>query len=126
MTLTLLRICLGIFLLVEVQSPLWVGASNIESGESAKSLLRAPLRVWQDPPPGTISPPRALSTPQQETPLILRARDENGEPVASAKVYLYAEGPRLVATWETDSAGRVAMTGVTPGLYQMRVEKQGF
>src|SRR2546422_4190068 len=120
MTLSSLRICLGIFLLVELQSPLWVGASNIESGERAKSLLTTPRQVSQDPPPG------ALSHPQQESPLVLRARDENGAPVALAKVYLYAEGPRLVATWETDSAGRVAMTGLAPGLYQMRVEKQGF
>jgi len=120
MALSSLRICLGIFLLVEVQSTLWALASNIESGESAKSPLRIPLRVSQDPPPGT------LSTPQKEPPLILRARDENGAPVVSAKIYLYAEGPRLVAVWETDFAGRVAMTGLAPGLYQMRVEKQGF
>jgi len=120
MAISSLRICLGIFLLVEVQSPLWVGASSVESGESAKSHLRIPLRVSQDPPPKTISPP------QQEPPLVLRARDENGAPVASAKVYLYAEGQRLISSWETDSAGRVSMTGIAPGLYQIRVEKQGF
>ena len=63
---------------------------------------------------------------QQEVSLILRARDENGAPVESAKVYLYAEGARQVATWETDFAGRVAMNGIAPGLYQIRVEKRGF
>src|SRR5262249_10934439 len=115
MALSSLRICLGIFLLVEVQSTLLVTASNIESGESAKSPSRIPLRVSQDPPPGTIS------TPQKEPPLILKTRDENGAPVASAKVYLYAEGPRLVAVWETDFTGRIAMTGLAPGLYQLRV-----
>src|SRR5262249_40376695 len=62
----------------------------------------------------------------QEPTVILRARDENGAPVASAKVYLYAEGQRLISSWETDSAGRVSMTGIAPGLYQIRVEKQGF
>ncbi|HEV2663300.1 MAG TPA: carboxypeptidase regulatory-like domain-containing protein, partial [Blastocatellia bacterium] len=58
--------------------------------------------------------------------MVLRVRDENGAPVVSAKVYLHAEGARLVGMWETDFAGRVTMSGIAPGLYQMRVEKQGF
>lgn len=129
MSLSSLRICLGIFLVVEVQSTQWVGANNIESGESAKTPLGIPHRGAQDPLPG------GLSNTQQETPLgaqaslpalVLKARDENGAPVESAKVYLYAEGPRLTGVWETDFAGRVAMTGVAPGLYQIRVEKRGF
>src|SRR5262245_66681229 len=120
MTLSLLRLCIGIFLLVEVQSPLQAVAGNIESDEPAKSPLPILRRVAQDPPP--VAP----STPPQEASLVLRVRDENGAPVTSAKVYLYAEGPRLVATWETDFQGRVAMTGLAPGIYQMRVEKQGF
>src|SRR5215470_17965457 len=120
MALSSLRICLGIFLLVEFQSPLQVGASNIESDEPAKSPLTILRRGAQDPTPG------AISTTTQESPLVLRVRDENGAPVTSAKVSLYAEGPRLVATWETDFQGRVAMTGLAPGIYQMRVEKQGF
>jgi hypothetical protein len=125
-----LRICLGLFLLVEIQSPILAFASDIESGESVTSLSRIPLRVSQDPLPltlpGTISPPGALPPAQQEPTLLLKARDENGAPVVSAKVYLYAEGPRLVGMWETDFAGRVSMTGIAPGIYQMRVEKQGF
>jgi hypothetical protein len=120
MALSSLRICLGIFLLVEVQSPIQVGARNIESGEPGKSSLTILRREAQDPPPA------AVSTPPQEAPLVLRVRDENGAPVTSAKVSLYAEGARLVATWETDFQGRVAMTGLAPGIYQMRVEKQGF
>ena len=67
-----------------------------------------------------------LSNPQQDLQLVLRVRDENGVPVASAKVYLYTEGPRLIATGETDFAGRVTMTGLSSGFYQIRVEKQGF
>ena len=167
--LSSLRICLGIFLLVEVQSTIWGSSNNnrlskndlplssvgadtqfrpgfgarqgdgadtqvcpydkerkifapllIGSGESARSSLRIPRRAAQDAAPG------GLSSPQQETPLVLRARDENGVPVASAKVYLYAEGPRLIGVWETDFAGRVAITGIAPGFYQIRVEKQGF
>src|SRR5262245_54770401 len=118
MTLSSLRICLSIFLLAEIQSPIWASVSHIESVETAISSLRIPLRVSQDPPPGAISPPETLPQAQQESPLLLRAKDENGAPVVSAKVYLYtteaaqAGSPRLVAVWETDFAGRVAMTGV--------------
>src|SRR5262249_21975070 len=105
MTLSSLRICLGIFLLVEIQSPVWAGVNHIESGESAMSSMRIPLRGSQDPPPGPISTPENLPAVQQEPTLLLRARDENGAPVISAKVYLYEVqdaqtgkngGPRLV------------------------------
>jgi len=58
--------------------------------------------------------------------MVLKVRDENGAPVTSAKVYVYAEGHRQIAVWETDFAGRVTMTGLAPGPYQMRIEKQGF
>jgi hypothetical protein len=132
MSLSSLRICLGILLLVEIPSPFWARANGIESGGSLMRALRIPLRVSQDPPPGTLTlpgtiPPTGALTPaQKDTPLLLRTRDENGSPVVSAKVYLYAEGGRLVEVWETDFAGRISITGVTPGLYQIRVEKQGF
>jgi hypothetical protein len=132
MTLSSLRICLGIVLLVEIQSPIWAGASHIESGEPVMSSLGMLLRVSQDPSPLPSSGIIASSPAQQESPLLLRARDENGAPVVSAKVYLYAANaantgsPRLVAVWETDFTGRVAMIGVAPGVYQIRVEKQGF
>ena len=129
MTLSSLRICLGIILLVALQSPIWVGASNIESSSSPKSPLTSFRRAPQDPPPAAVSAPQQetpVPAPQQETPLVLMVRDENGAPVMSAKVYLYGEGSRPIATWETDFAGRVTMTGVAPGLYHARVEKFGF
>lgn len=128
--LSSMQICLAIVLLVDVQSTLWEGANNkhrkilapplIGSGEPAKFPLRIPRRGAQDVAPG------GLSTPQQETSLVLRARDANGAPVASAKVYLYAEGSHQITVWETDFAGRVALTGLAPGFYQVRVEKRGF
>ncbi|MGH9768663.1 MAG: carboxypeptidase regulatory-like domain-containing protein [Blastocatellia bacterium] len=118
--LSSLQICLSIFLFVEGQSALLEPAKNIESRESGNSPFMIFGRAAQDPAPG--SP----SIAQQGLQLVLRVRDENGVPVASAKVYLYTEGPRLIATGETDFAGRAAMTGLAPGLYQIRVEKQGF
>src|SRR5215471_10121772 len=138
MTLPSLRICLGIFLLVEIQVTPRASVGDIESGERVKAPLNILLRVSQDPPPGSLSASGSISPPQQEPPLVLKARDENGAPVASAKVYAYAANaandanaansgsPRLAAVWETDFTGRVAMTGIPPGLYQIRVEKQGF
>jgi hypothetical protein len=129
MTLSSLRICLGIFLMVDIQAPIWAGVGNVESGESARMTLRMFLRDSQDPPNATLPSPEAPPPAPQDRSLLLRARDENGAPVASAKVYLFAtsaEGQRLVAVWETDSLGRVPMAGIAPGVYQLRVEKQGF
>ncbi|HEY6402464.1 MAG TPA: hypothetical protein VI479_13700, partial [Blastocatellia bacterium] len=60
MTLPSLRICLGIFLMVDIQAPIWAGVSDIESGESARLTLRLFLRDSQDPPNATLSPPEAL------------------------------------------------------------------
>ncbi len=105
-----LQICLSVFLLVEGQSILSLSPHN--SGNSG--------RLAQDPAAA------GLSNPRQALQFVLKVRDENGVPIASAKVYLYAEGRRLTGVWETDFAGRVAMTGLSSGLYQIRVEKQGF
>ncbi len=118
--LSSLQICLSIFLLLNGQFILFESPQKIESGESGKSPLRTSGRAAQATAIGS------LSNPQQGLQLVLKVRDENGVPVASAKVYLYTEGPRLIAVGETDFAGRVAMTGLSSGLYQIRVEKQGF
>ena len=118
--LSLLQICLCIFLLVEGQAVLFEPAQNIEIGESDKPHSRIYVRAAREAVPGS------FSNPQQGLQLVLRVRDENGVPVVTAKAYLYAEGARLIAVGETDFAGRVALTGLSSGLYQIRVEKQGF
>src|SRR5215510_1609965 len=118
--LSLMQICLSIFLLVVGQSVLLESPQNIESVESGKSPSRIFCCAARDPAPGT------PTNSQQGLQLVLRVRDENGVPVVTAKVYLYTEGYRLIAVGETDFAGRVVMTGLSSGLYQIRVEKQGF
>ncbi len=118
--LSSLQICLCFFLLVEGQSTLWESPTLIKSVESRQSPLRVSRRAAQD------NAPRSPSNPLQGLLLVLKVRDENGVPVPSAKVYLHTEGPRQIAMDETDFAGRVVMTGLAPGLYQIRVEKQGF
>src|SRR5262245_37825611 len=114
--LSLLQICICIFLLVAGQSVLLRPTNNFVSGESSKSLRSGSGRAPQDAAPGT------GSNSQQGLQLVLRVRDENGVPVVTAKVYLYAEGSRLITAGETDFAGRVVMTGLSSGLYQIRVE----
>jgi Carboxypeptidase regulatory-like domain/TonB dependent receptor-like, beta-barrel len=118
--ISLLQICLCSFLLVEGQSVLFEPAPNIEIGESDKHHSRIYRRAARNAVPGSFSNPR------QGLQLVLRVRDENGVPVVTAKVYLYAEGARQIAVGETDFAGRVVLTGLSSGLYQIRVEKQGF
>lgn len=118
--LSSLQICLSICLLVEGQSGLFEPAKNIEFGESDKTHSSIYGRSSRDAAPGS------AYNLQQGLQLVLRVRDENGVPVASAKVYLYAEGARLITMGETDFAGRVAITGISSGVYQIRAEKQGF
>src|SRR5262245_58123619 len=118
--LSLLQMCLSIILLIEGQSVLWGSSKNIYSGESRKSPGGISGRAGLEAAPGT------SSNSQHGLQLILKVRDENGVPVVTAKVYLYTEGVRLVAVGETDFAGRVVLTGLSSGFYQIRVEKQGF
>ncbi len=107
-----LRIAPGVLLLVLVRATV-LGSANDNSG-----VLRCEA---QD-----VAPATSLSIPQQETSVVLKARDENGAPVESAKVYVYGEGGRLVTVAETDFTGRVALNGLAAGGYQIRVEKRGF
>src|SRR5262249_5625797 len=120
MMLSSVQIYLIIFLLVGGQLVLSEAPQHIKSDESGKSPLRISCCAARDPAP---VPP---TNSQQGLQLVLRVRDENGVPVVMAKVYLYSEESRLIAVGETDFAGRVVMTGLASGIYQIRVEKQGF
>jgi hypothetical protein len=52
--------------------------------------------------------------------------DENGVVVPSARVSLRANQQALEVHCETDFTGRCQMPDVSPGIYQLRVEKTGF
>src|SRR5262245_27785239 len=118
--ISLFQMCLSIFLMVVGQSVLLESTQNIDSSESSRSLRSSSGRAAQDAAPG------ARSNSQHGLQLVLRVRDENGVPVVTAKVYLYADGARQIAAGETDFSGRVALTGLSSGFSQIRVEKQGF
>ncbi len=68
------------------------------------------------------------STAGAQTPpkLIVTVSDETGVLVSSAQVILTQVASQIVHKGETDYAGRREFTGLNPGLYQLRVEKQGF
>jgi outer membrane receptor protein involved in Fe transport len=63
---------------------------------------------------------------QAPTKLRLTVLDENGIPVVSAQVSLVRTDTQAVLKAETDYAGRCELADLTPGLYQLRVEKAGF
>ncbi|HEX4950989.1 MAG TPA: carboxypeptidase regulatory-like domain-containing protein [Blastocatellia bacterium] len=56
--------------------------------------------------------------------LLLTVKDETGIPVAAAKVSLLSGS--LTIHGETDKVGRCELVGWSAGLYEVRVEKQGF
>jgi len=58
--------------------------------------------------------------------LLVTVTDEHSVPVASAQVTLVHEATQTFARGETDYAGRRELVGLDPGLYQVRVEKEGF
>ncbi len=58
--------------------------------------------------------------------LTVTVTDENGVAVASARVQLQAPPPTLPLRCGTDFAGRCEFTDLSPGGYELRVEKIGF
>ena len=66
--------------------------------------------------------------PQQLAPqdLAVTILDENGLPVPSAHLTLTDQANSLLQKAETDYAGRYQFSRLTPGVYSLRVEKEGF
>src|ERR1035438_8957331 len=63
--------------------------------------------------------------PSPESPFTITVTDENCIAVSSARVSLQgSSAPALHC--ETDFSGRCRFAGITPGTYQLRVEKEGF
>src|SRR5260370_31714507 len=58
--------------------------------------------------------------------LTVTVTDENGVAVASARVQLKPPPPALPLRCGTDFAGRCEFTNLTPGAYELRIEKTGF
>ncbi len=63
---------------------------------------------------------------RQTQRLLLIVADENNVPVAAARVTLTQAATQAVLRGETDYAGRREFRGLEAGLYQLRVEKEGF
>lgn len=70
--------------------------------------------------------PVFLAAQESNSTLHISVADENGLAVASARILLARTDPQ--ATWkaETDYGGRCALADVPRGVYQLRVEKEGF
>ncbi|MCI0336063.1 MAG: TonB-dependent receptor [Acidobacteria bacterium] len=63
---------------------------------------------------------------QQNQKLDVTVMDENGLPVISAQIFLVRAETQTVFRGETGNSGRFEFTDLTPGLYRLRVEKEGF
>jgi hypothetical protein len=63
---------------------------------------------------------------QQAQTLAVKAVDENGVVVGSARVTLTDAATQAVLTGETDYSGRFEFKGLKPGAYNLKVEREGF
>jgi hypothetical protein len=78
---------------------------------------------------GQVGPPAAQSPPSPDTgsqELAITVTDENGVPVASARVQLQPPQPAIPLRCETDFAGHCKFTSLSVAAYELRVEKIGF
>lgn len=71
-------------------------------------------------------PPAGQSEPQGHAKLLVAVVNENGVAVSSGRLILTQQGTQLVFRGETDYAGRYTFADLSPGLYDLRVEKEGF
>ncbi|OLC96615.1 MAG: hypothetical protein AUH86_09320 [Acidobacteria bacterium 13_1_40CM_4_58_4] len=74
----------------------------------------------------SLAQPTAQSAPVSGLQrLAVTVTDENGVAVPSARVLLQTSPPAIPRRCETDFAGRCQFAGLSPGTYQVRVEKEG-
>jgi hypothetical protein len=66
------------------------------------------------------------SVPSGSQPVVISVTDENGVPVASARVQLQPPPPAIALHCETNFAGRCLFPNLASGTYELRCEKTGF
>jgi hypothetical protein len=64
--------------------------------------------------------------PPAEVDLAVSVVSETGEPVSSAQISITAAKDQRIFRGETDYSGKFTFVGLVPGVYQLRVEKDGF
>lgn len=68
----------------------------------------------------------AQARPQSSARLVVAVVDENGVPVAGARLRLTRADTQTVQQGETDPTGRYEFAGLEPGTCHVRAEKEGF
>src|ERR1700674_3026160 len=98
-----------------------------------RCALLLPVALWGTYSAGQRPSPSVSSTQQTsgEHPgppqkLTITVTDENGVAVASARVQLQPPPPALPLQCETNFAGRCEFSNLSPGTYDLRVEKIGY
>ena len=102
-----------------VRIALLCGVFALTSGAARSGFAWAQTKSGAAAAP-TLTPDSATQT------LIVTVTDENGVPVASARVQLQPPPPALPLRCGTDFAGRCQFSSLTPGTYTLRVEKIDF
>jgi len=89
------------------------------TGSALSLVLALPLLTWC----AAQTRSSAENTAESQK-LVITVNDENGVPVAGARVQL--KGPQLTLHCETDFAGHCEFSGLSPGTCELAVEKTGF
>jgi hypothetical protein len=90
-------------------------------------LVLSLAALWAPSSPAqTASSSPFLEHPAAAQKLTVTVIDENGVAVASARVQLQPPPPALPLRCGTDFAGRCEFTDLSPGTYELRIEKTGF
>ncbi len=112
----------------------WVEGHLIRSESGQVGRLASPtLRRSEGAAPVQPGPEQASQLPSSVRPeqkpnqkLLVTVINENNLAVSSARVILLEGETRIASRGETDYAGRCELADLTPGLYRLRVEKEGF
>ncbi len=94
------------------------------AGTPSQAAQPLPTNPAQPRPPAQTANPLLRRT---GTTLAVKVLSETGAPVVSADIILTPEkGSKEGLQGETNYSGKFRFTGLTPGVYQLRVQKEGF
>ncbi len=96
-------------------SPTAIDRKSIARGSSSPGAMQ-----------GIGHPPAGLPEQQQNQSLLVTVVDENSVPVSFAQLTLAQAEGQAASKGETDYAGRYKFSDLSPSVYRLRVEKEGF
>lgn len=124
-TLGAASLALLVVLVIPEASELWALAAQERLAPKGRNPTDRHTS-WSETEQAANSPLAGRPEQQQDQKLLVTVVDENGVAISSARVILEQVERQTVFKGETDYAGKRQFTDLNPGLYRLRVEKEGF